>query len=1064
MRLRLFQHTLFIQSFRHFFRFRIPKGIPFTRSTDSSSGSAVYYLSALPALLSWYPADAAMAFLTIPGPELQTSLLYLLTRDSPGLLSALPGLALLLFLAAYSRHSRNGHSLRKPAGEPDKTAQRLQEVLNVSLSGIVMFRAIRNSRHEIKDFELVLINPAAERMSGFTQADTGKRMSEMVLSEPARALFETYVSVAETGKSVEFEFYSEKLTRWFQVSVVQSAEGVVITFSDITARKTAEEANKRAETLLDDSQELGHVGSFDWDIRTNHITWSAEHYRIFGYSPGTDINYQKAEERFHPDDRARINEAIARALRNAEPFNCEFRVVQPDNSERYVWSKARTYFDENGRPYRMLGSVVDITEIKSVQKTLYDKNQELTQALEELQSTEEQLLVLNNDLEQRVMRRTAELTASEEELRQMLDKTVELNEKLADNEQFLSSIIDQSPVCTWIADIHGTMIRINEAGLRLLNIREAGQVVGKYTILEDEVLKEQPFFPDIRSVFTEGRMARFEIYYDLRRVTHVQVPEARPVYMVCTIFPVKNSEGKVTHAVVKNEDITERKVAEEALIASEIRYRFMAESIPAIIWTADASGDIDYYNSQWTNYTGIPPENALGRNLGQSIHPDDLEATTGRWNHSLQTGEPFRVEHRLRRADGRYYWFRTRALPYHDTTGRVAKWFGTTSDIDDEKRSAERLAESKKQFEFLADFMPQLVWRTEPNGDHDYFNRRWYEYTGLSYEDTKNKGWSLVLHPDDYKRTVAVWNHSLETGEPYEIEYRFRKADGSYRWFLGRALPMRDQTGTIVKWFGTCTDIQEQKNTIEKLSAYQLEISKTNEELTRINVDLDNFIYTASHDLRAPIANLEGISHQLVKRLKGKLNESEETLLNMSIASIGKLKKTIQDLTEITKAQKEINSPTEPVSLRQVLEDVEMDLQRMIDQAEAEISPDLQADCLRYSRKNIRSIMYNLLTNAIKYRSPDRPLHISVRTRTEQDDVVLEVTDNGLGIRQDQQHKLFTMFKRLHTHVEDTGIGLYIIKRIIENNKGTIQVDSREGEGTTFRIRFIGASCGNREQ
>ncbi|MCB4820497.1 PAS domain-containing protein [Roseicella aerolata] len=130
---------------------------------------------------------------------------------------------------------------------------------------------------------------------------------------------------------------------------------------------------------------------------------------------------------------------------------------------------------------------------------------------------------------------------------------------------------------------------------------------------------------------------------------------------------------------------------------------------------------------------------------------------------------------------------------------------------------AARLAESERQFRILADTMPQMVWATQPDGFHDYYNRRWYEFTGVPAGSTDGEGWNGVFHPEDQERAWARWRHSLATGEPYEIEYRLRRADGVYRWTLGRALPVRDQQGRIIRWFGTCTDIEEQKQTEERL-------------------------------------------------------------------------------------------------------------------------------------------------------------------------------------------------------------------------------------------------------
>ncbi|MBD0258379.1 MAG: HAMP domain-containing histidine kinase, partial [Cytophagales bacterium] len=291
-------------------------------------------------------------------------------------------------------------------------------------------------------------------------------------------------------------------------------------------------------------------------------------------------------------------------------------------------------------------------------------------------------------------------------------------------------------------------------------------------------------------------------------------------------------------------------------------------------------------------------------------------------------------------------------------------------------------------------------------------------------------------------------------GKPYEIEYRMRRYDGQYRWFLARALPMRNEEGKIVKWFGTCTDIHDQRLFVEELTSTKRQLETKNEELTRVNVDLDNFVYTASHDLRSPINNLEGLQKVLQKRLKDQVADTEQELLDLMSNSIRKLNTTIRELTEIVKVQKELSQEREPVDYRQVYEDVKTDLAGPIAESGATLEVRFDVKEIYYPRKHLRSILLNLLSNAVKYRSPDRPLRITVGTRLDNGRPVLFVTDNGLGIEEGKKDRIFDMFKRLHTHVEGSGIGLYMVKRIVENNGGRITVESRKESGSTFTVYF----------
>jgi signal transduction histidine kinase len=257
----------------------------------------------------------------------------------------------------------------------------------------------------------------------------------------------------------------------------------------------------------------------------------------------------------------------------------------------------------------------------------------------------------------------------------------------------------------------------------------------------------------------------------------------------------------------------------------------------------------------------------------------------------------------------------------------------------------------------------------------------------------------------------------------------------------------------VAGFYAVVADISNQKKIEEALQKALQESYEQNRALERINTDMDNFIYVASHDLRSPVVNLEGIITRLQKKLS-MTSESEQILLKYAGEAISRLKQTISDLTEISRVQREIDTNVESVSFAEVFQEVSMDIAALITESGAVIHTDFQVQTLPYARKNLRSIIYNLLSNAIKYRSPDKNIEIFASTRETENNIVLIIQDNGLGIPEKQKHKLFAMFKRLHTHVEGSGIGLYILKRIVENYGGHVQVDSQEGEGSTFTVFF----------
>lgn len=245
----------------------------------------------------------------------------------------------------------------------------------------------------------------------------------------------------------------------------------------------------------------------------------------------------------------------------------------------------------------------------------------------------------------------------------------------------------------------------------------------------------------------------------------------------------------------------------------------------------------------------------------------------------------------------------------------------------------------------------------------------------------------------------------------------------------------------------------------QELQSSLEELDNKNKELVRTNVDLDNFVYTASHDLRSPINNLEGFIRVLKKKLTGKTTPAEEEILSFMEGSVSRLTRTIGALTEVARIQKE-DQTTENVYFEQVLDDIKRDISPLIGESHARILSTFEVPSLHYPFNHLRSILYNLVSNAIKYRSPERVPAIGIRTWRDHEHVCLSVTDNGLGLDQNQLSKIFIMFKRLHTHVEGSGVGLYMVKRIVENNGGTISVQSQKNLGTTFLIHFNEAPAG----
>jgi two-component system CheB/CheR fusion protein len=380
------------------------------------------------------------------------------------------------------------------------------------------------------------------------------------------------------------------------------------------------------------------------------------------------------------------------------------------------------------------------------------------------------------------------------------------------------------------------------------------------------------------------------------------------------------------------------------------------------------------------------------------------------------------------------------------------------------KARTEELETIVQEFKFVTDFMPQMVWATQPDGYHDFYNKGWFDYTGLDFNETKGKGWNDVVHPDDQQRALKVWKHSLETGEPYEIEYRFKRFDGEYRWFLGRALPLRNEHNEIVKWFGTCTDIHDQKlaNEIleQKVKERTNELQKTNVELEASNTELLQFASVASHDLKEPLRKIHIFSNLIKDRYLANMDGAAEYIDRVITAS-ARMTKLINDLLTFTRLS--INSTFENVSLNRLVDEVMSDLELVISEKHAIIEVD-NLPKIDAITGQIRQVFQNIISNALKFSKKEERPRIKITCeivdrcaidakRNEHGEFCrITIKDNGIGFDSQYAEKIFTIFQRLHTkeQYDGTGIGLAITRKIIEKHKGIIAATGKDGEGAKF--------------
>jgi len=353
-----------------------------------------------------------------------------------------------------------------------------------------------------------------------------------------------------------------------------------------------------------------------------------------------------------------------------------------------------------------------------------------------------------------------------------------------------------------------------------------------------------------------------------------------------------------------------------------------------------------------------------------------------------------------------------------------------------EREAALRAVERERErFHFLAESMPQKIFTAKPDGEVDYYNRQWLEYTGLTFDQIRDWGWTQFVHPEDVEGNLAAWRHSIETGEPYTFDQRFRRADGKFRWHLSRAHAMRDGDGRITMWIGSNTDIHEQK--------------EKEEELRRANEDLQQFAYSASHDLREPIRNVAVYSEIVAKRYANLLDADGQVFLGFLQEGGRRLATLVNDLLAYTRASMAEISETS-VDATIALQNSLASLSEAVRESGAVITYDELPEVFM-GEAHLQQVFQNLIANALKYRNEDPPqIHVGVARRGSQ--WCFSVRDNGIGIDPQYKEKIFGIFKRLHhdRKYSGTGIGLAICQRVVERYGGRIWVESRPGKGSTF--------------
>jgi len=772
------------------------------------------------------------------------------------------------------------------------------------------------------------------------------------------------------------------------------------------------------------------MGAWEYHPESERFLLDEHCIEMWGVGPDGQPGYGEVMARIHPDDRAGTETAWKEASAGASggEFHREYRVLEPGRAVRWVASHGRVFFTGEGderRAARIAGVTMEITS--------------------------------------RVL--------AEEALRESMRR-----------ERFLAEFLENSeqPFATGYPD--GRMGICNRAFCELTgySVEEMQKISLSSLLTPPESLERE--MTHLAELDRTGKPVRFEKEYirkDGRRVpvevlAHLMRDESGKVVCYYSFVTDITERKRVSEALRKSRDELELRVEERTrdLQKSEIQFRTLAESVPQLVWMCDPGGLNVYFNQRWVEYTGLTLEESYGRGWNEPFHPDDKLPARRAWNHAVETGETYQIESRLRRADGAYHWFLIRGVPSRDADGRIVKWFGTCTDIDNLKR-AER--EARSAGERLA-----VALKVGRSGTFDWdlgtrviaWTPELEELHGLAPGTFSGKfeDWEPMVMPEDRARVRARFEESLKTGEFY-AEWRIRRmGDGEIRWISGNAKVLFDDQGQPRRVIGFNRDITDRKQAelevrrlnrdlesrvaerTAELKRIANELEARNREVERVNRLKTEFLARSSHELRTPLNAIMGYADLLAEQLHGPLPDPYPRFVANIQEGARHLLAMVNDLLDLSRIEAgRIELKLEAFDVCAVLDEILLVITPLAQVKSVAIENRIAAGTVVVAdRVRLKQILYNLLSNAVKFTPEEGRVWIESETRGEE--FTLCVGDTGIGISPEEQEAIFEEFHQVAAASPGTGLGLAITRKLARLHGGDVQVESELGKGSRFLV------------
>jgi PAS domain S-box-containing protein len=761
----------------------------------------------------------------------------------------------------------------------------------------------------------------------------------------------------------------------------------------IEDQKRIESALLHSEMYLNEAQKLSRTGSFGWNISSGEIHWSDENFRIFQCDRTAKPTGEFIVQRTHPEDRAAVQKTIDDASRTGKDFDHEYRLLMPDGSVKYVHAVARAARDASGC-IEFVGAVTDVTVARETER------------------------------------------------------------KLRRSEAYLAETQRLSHTSSWAWDVRRREFVYRSAEVYHLFGFDSEKDAAPSLPFTDRILPEDR--RRILEVVPQAIREKADFEVDFR----IALPDGSIKHVHSVGHPVVNGEGDVVELIGTHRDVTEQYAAKETLQKaydeikkSEDRLRLVIDTIPTLVWRAGPKGNPDFLNQTALNYTGLSLDQAA---VGwpRAFHPDDKKGMLQRWSAIRESGIRGGLEARLRRFDGEYRWFLFQAEPLRDEAGNIVKWYGSATDIEDRKLTEVALRESEQRFRDYAETASDWLWETGPDNRVTRISEHINAAGLVPSHLPGTTRWGIATDVESEPEKWRLHQEMLDARRPFrDFVYSTVNESGSQVFVRSSGKPLFDANGSFLGYRGTGTDITAR---IRADHAEQA-LRKAHAELahvTRVTM-LGELTASIAHEVNQPLAAVVANAEAGLRWLDRETPDlaaarrSVEWVINDGCRASEVIRR-VRALAKKTDMEKT------PLDINQVVHEaiplVQRELVRHRVSLRTELGPALPK--ILGDRVQLQQVIINLLMNGIEAMESitDRPRELVVRSGQDGiGQVILSVTDRGIGISAENANRLFNAF--FTTKLSGLGMGLSICRSIVEAHGGRMSASSNEAApGATFQF------------